>query len=622
MIPVHYRRTIVKTVVVWLLCSALVTAIAALPIVDSAGDWAGFVFLLVLFVPPPAACFLLHSVRPRWRFVHGFSTLGSIGLVAGFVMAASIHYFDPSTKAYLGEWLYLLFGLLGNVLGLICVAAVALFRRLGVRRVCGAPPSVEPAANLRADVFQMIAGFTGLSVVLPLVVVLMIRQYLAPTSPSFGPVVYLLVPGLVACLTSIPSELPRVVFTYGLVQSSFLFVAWKSAPDFLADVPNKDWATLDWILPLHILSAPVIVVLSAVLTWGLARVPAHPDGGAGAASRRGRSGALVLAAIPTGLFALVCCDSLGINILRSQTPDSIFYAYPSGVEVICISRDGSIIASLDDESVLRVHRQDPESDSWTLVTERRDATALAISATADQIAVGGQDGSIKLIDATSGRVLSSTNASPGPVQCIAFLSSPGRLISGHTDPDSKLSSLQIWEHAGDSLTVQMQTNLGFEPRHLSVGRNGRFVACAGHHDTIVFQTSTLHEFARREGIGRELISATPDGLYAPRMVIAIENRESTATVIDWYFVNRETEREFNFESDSVRALQHLDSDRLAVASHGPSEITVWNLSSGRRTRLLRGLRYPVSAVGASPDGTYVVAGSTAGVNAVWRLRDK
>jgi WD40 repeat protein len=220
------------------------------------------------------------------------------------------------------------------------------------------------------------------------------------------------------------------------------------------------------------------------------------------------------------------------------------------------------------------------------------------------LVTGGQDGSLRLWDASSGALLSQFGRPGSPVEATAF-HPDGR----HVAVVTANGQVAVWDTNASQLVADLEAvgaNLvAFSP-------NGHWLAVAQASGSVrIFDGDTLEAGPELPGNGRVLAwSFSPD---SRRLVIA--STDVTARV--WDLDSPRSPLELRGHTSSVYdAAFDATGDRLVTASADGSA-RIWDARSAAMQLELRGHDGGVRSAAFSPDGTQVLTGGDDGTARLW-----
>jgi WD40 repeat protein len=254
-------------------------------------------------------------------------------------------------------------------------------------------------------------------------------------------------------------------------------------------------------------------------------------------------------------------------------------------------------------------------DAWQPAL--RAATAIALSPDRPTLALGGRDGTIRVLNLKSGRLrYTQAPASCGPVYAICF-SSDGKVLA----TGAGLGTISFWD------AHRWQPLRKFEAGDLP----GDFPPCAntiawGPGNTLIARPNNrqdgLEILDSQSGQVMRVISGnkqriacaswSPDGT-----LLAAGAVNGKALVWDIKSDSNSPFVTFDTHASRVNALAWKPQDQSLITAGEDGKIEIWEPRSGTRAKSIEGYRAPITCMALSHDGQVLAAGSDNGVIRLW-----
>jgi WD40 repeat protein/serine/threonine protein kinase len=262
---------------------------------------------------------------------------------------------------------------------------------------------------------------------------------------------------------------------------------------------------------------------------------------------------------------------------------------------VAFSPDGQFLASASRDGTAKIH------DALTgrvMLTFRRHAAivcAVAFSPDSQRVATGSWDERVFVWDAASGQVLQTLPTGAGFVYDVAFSPDGKTLASAHAS-----GVVILWDpDTGKSLRPPIRVN-HTEVAGIAFSPDGKLLATAGGRDLTakIWTLATGEEWAALPNVERRVwaVAFSPDGRY-------VAANQGHRYVKVWDAANGDLVRSILAEPGG--RLTHLafspDSRWLATAG-GDETVRLWDVRTEQQVALLRGHAGPVLGVAFSPEG--------------------
>jgi WD40 repeat protein len=254
---------------------------------------------------------------------------------------------------------------------------------------------------------------------------------------------------------------------------------------------------------------------------------------------------------------------------------------------------------------------------WDLQTGEKLRTypqgwLFALSPNGKTLALFGRIHEIHLVDVASGKTLHTVDCGKDWIRCAAFSADSETLFSGG---DHQI--IREWQVSSGKAVRQFKKATG-SVSWLSPSADGKTCLCLA---SVLPSTVQLFDAAAgkpQRSLGNVLaVAATPDG----KTVVASRGGD----IIVWDPATGKIRQRFHANDGGandgdIRVLAiSPDGNTVALAGYD-DEFRIFDISSGKETRLLPELRGPVYALAFSADGTTLAAAGWGGVIRLWRWR--
>ncbi len=229
---------------------------------------------------------------------------------------------------------------------------------------------------------------------------------------------------------------------------------------------------------------------------------------------------------------------------------------------------------------------------------------IACSADGKKVASAGDDGAVKVWDATSGKVLLTLGKDLQGADAVAF-SPDGLFLAAAVNAGGRRgNAVQIFDLANGQLVQDMREHTQ-QINDLVYSPDGNRLASVGNDNSLRIwnvKYGTLETTQKETKNNLLALAYSPDG----KNIVATENWDGKIQM--WDAVNVRLIRSIQGHADWVLCVAFSPDGKEFVTGSRDGSVYVWDAESGARLRVLRDPELdPVNSVAYSPDGRYVTA---------------
>jgi hypothetical protein len=267
------------------------------------------------------------------------------------------------------------------------------------------------------------------------------------------------------------------------------------------------------------------------------------------------------------------------------------------------------------------------------------------------LASGGQDGTMRLWDIATGKVVRRFKGHEKPVSSVAFSSGGKLLASGSQD-----KTVRLWDPTGGKQLHVLQGHAD-GVQAVALSPDGKTVASAGQDKLVrLWQTADGKELRRLKGHRRTIdaLAFSPDGkllvsagrdrtarfwglaegkllrlVRGPGWIFCVafsaDGKLLASGGLDqmihlWEVDTGEGIEQFGGYEEPVRSVALARDGKMTAAGNEDHKVRLWENETGKVRRLFEGHRGPVFTVALSPDGKTLASAGKDAVILLWDVR--
>ncbi|MFF4741360.1 helix-turn-helix domain-containing protein [Streptomyces sp. NPDC001262] len=281
-----------------------------------------------------------------------------------------------------------------------------------------------------------------------------------------------------------------------------------------------------------------------------------------------------------------------------------------GVPAVKFSPDGKTLATDGEEGSVQLWDATTGKHRKTLADGLTESVgSVEFSPDGRTLAITNHDDTVRLSDVTTGRTRIIRTGHTYPVASVAFSPDGKTIASGSYDGTVRLSDVITGTHRG-TLTGHTSTvaSIAFSP-------DGTSLASGSHDDTVrlwdVATGTTRHVLSGHTGTAAS-VTFSPDGK-------SLASGSYDGTVRMWDVATGTPRTTLTGHNGTVASAAFNPDGKTLATSSSDKTIRLWDVGTGTLRTTLTGHIAPVESVAFNPDGKSLASGSSDGTVRLWNL---
>ena len=280
------------------------------------------------------------------------------------------------------------------------------------------------------------------------------------------------------------------------------------------------------------------------------------------------------------------------------------------VVAVAVAPDGSWLASAGEDGTVRIWDAATGRERAVLTSHTGEVTAMAVAPDGSWLASASEDRTVRIWDTATGReraALTSHTGTVAVVGAVAVAPDGSWLASGGGD-----GTVRIWDAATGKERAALTGHTG-GALAVAVAPDGSWLASGGGDGTVrIWDAATGKERAALTGHtgGALAVAVAPDGSW-------LASGGGDGTVRIWDAATGRERAALTGHTGGALAVAVAPDGSWLASGGGDRTVRIWDAATGRERAVLTGHTGTVEAVAVAPDGSWLASGGGDRTVRIW-----
>lgn len=292
-----------------------------------------------------------------------------------------------------------------------------------------------------------------------------------------------------------------------------------------------------------------------------------------------------------------------------RTPDTLllrtFEAHAGGTSAVRFASGGAKLATIGGDGTLKVWDTKTSKLLRTLELEHGPAQALAIAGS--RALTGHENGRIALWDLDLGMQLKSFKRNDAPITSLVF-AGVGKFLAGGHD-----WTIALWEIATPSVPLHVFEGHGRDVLAIAYEPSRGLIASGSADRTVKLWEAQSLSHVRTYPRAKQFITATAFSSDGETLLIGTLSGQISLYSTD----SRRRRMRYRGHGGRITSLQFIDGGREFVSASADGTVRLWNRRKSRALHTFGSAGTKLSNAAVSPDGRMIATGKSNGTVQIW-----